>query len=109
VTVEPKTLAAGLRPYQIDTVGPRRFAVVGQHRRRRQGHRHHQPDRSRPEAFPRVVDVVAVGLTPEGLKMSPDGHYVAVNVNDGSNADQVAALRPQGLVQVWRIDEPASW
>jgi DNA-binding beta-propeller fold protein YncE len=107
VTVEPKTLAPGLRPYQIDTVGPRRFAVVGNI-----GGGGKDIDTISlidlvSEAFPRVVDVVAVGLTPEGLKMSPNGHWVAVNVNDGSNA---SAKSPryvkQGLLQVWRIDEP---
>lgn len=107
VTVEPRTLAPGLRPYQIDTVGPRRFAVVGNI-----GGGGKDIDTISlidlvSEAFPRVVDVVAVGLTPEGLKMSPDGRFVAVNVNDGSN---VSARSPRyarhGLVQVWRIDAP---
>lgn len=34
---------------------------------------------------PRVVDTVSVGQTPEGIKMSPDGQYVAVTVMNGSN------------------------
>jgi len=107
VTVEPKTLAPGLRPYQIDTVGPRRFAVVGNI-----GGGGKDMDTVSlidltSEAFPRVVDVAAVGLTPEGLKMSPDGRFVAVNVNDGSNASAKSPrYSRQGLVQVWRIDEP---
>ena len=107
VTVEPKTLAPGLRPYQIDTVGPRRFAVVGNI-----GGGGKDMDTVSlidltSEVFPRVVDVVAVGLTPEGLKMSPDGRFVAVNVNDGSNASTKSPrYSRQGLVQVWRIDEP---
>ena len=107
VTVEPKTLAPGLRPYQIDTVGPRRFAVVGNI-----GGGGKDMDTVSlidlvSEAFPRVVDVVAVGLTPEGLKMSPDGRFVAVNVNDGSNASTKSSrYSRQGLIQVWRIDEP---
>jgi DNA-binding beta-propeller fold protein YncE len=54
---------------------------------------------------PRVIDTVAVGLTPEGLKMSPDGRYVAVNVNNGSNLAHAApGYHPRGLVQIWRID-----
>ncbi len=107
VTVEPKTLAPGLRPYQIDTVGPRRFAVVGNI-----GGGGKDVDTISlidliSEAFPRVVDVVAVGLTPEGLKMSPDGRFVAVNVNNGSNASAKSPrYAKDGLVQVWRIDEP---
>lgn len=107
VTVEPRTLAPGLRPYQIDSVGPRRFAVVGNI-----GGGGKDMDTIGlidlvSEAFPRVVDVVSVGLTPEGLKMSPDGRFVAVNVNDGSNASAKSPRYSKtGLVQVWRIDEP---
>ena len=33
----------------------------------------------------RVVNTVTVGPTPEGLKISPDGKFVAVGVMDGSN------------------------
>ena len=104
VTVTPVTLAAGLRPYQIDTDGPRRFAVSGNI-----GGGGRDIDTvsliDLAPAVPRVVDVVAVGLTPEGLKMSPDGRYVAVNVNEGSNLSRKApGYHLQGLVQVWRID-----
>jgi DNA-binding beta-propeller fold protein YncE len=104
VTVTPVTLAAGLRPYQIDTDGPRRFAVSGNI-----GGGGRDVDTvsliDLAPAVPRVVDVVAVGLTPEGLKMSPDGRYVAVSVNEGSNLSRKApGYHLQGLVQVWRID-----
>ncbi len=104
VTVTPVTLAAGLRPYQIDTDGPRRFAVSGNI-----GGGGRDVDTvsliDLAPAVPRVVDTVAVGLTPEGLKMSPDGRYVAVNVNEGSNLSRKApGYHVQGLVQVWRID-----
>ncbi len=106
VTVEPRTLAPGLRPYQIDTVGPRRFAVVGDI-----GGGGKDIDTISlidlvSEAFPRVVDIVAVGLTPEGLKMSPDGRFVAVSVNDGSNASPKSPRYvKEGLVQIWRIED----
>ena len=104
VTLTPVTLAAGLRPYQIDTDGPRRFAVSGNIGG---GGRDIDTvsliDLAPP--VPRVVDVVSVGLTPEGLKMSPDGRYVAVSINEGSNLSVKApGYHLQGLVQVWRID-----
>ncbi|WP_165186401.1 YncE family protein [Caulobacter soli] len=104
VTLTPVSLAAGLRPYQIDTDGPRRFAVSGNIGG---GGRDVDTvsliDLSPP--VPVVVDSVAVGLTPEGLKMSPDGRYVAVSVNEGSNLSVKApGYHLQGLVQVWRID-----
>jgi DNA-binding beta-propeller fold protein YncE len=104
VTLTPVGLAAGLRPYQIDTDGPRRFAVSGNI-----GGGGRDVDTvsliDLAPAAPRVVDTVSVGLTPEGLKMSPDGRYVAVNVNEGSNLSTKApGYQLQGLVQVWRID-----
>jgi DNA-binding beta-propeller fold protein YncE len=104
VTLTPVGLAAGLRPYQIDTDGPRRFAVSGNI-----GGGGRDVDTvsliDLAPAVPRVVDTVSVGLTPEGLKMSPDGRYVAVNVNEGSNLSTKApGYHLQGLVQVWRID-----
>ncbi len=104
LTVTPVTLAPGLRPYQIDTAGPRRFAVSGNI-----GGGGRDIDTislmDLAPAIPRVVDTVAVGLTPEGLKMSPDGKYVAVNVNNGSNLSRTApGYHPNGLVQIWRLD-----
>jgi DNA-binding beta-propeller fold protein YncE len=100
----PRALAGGLRPYAIDTAGPRRFAVVGNI-----GGGGTDTDTislidlTLPE--PRVVDTVAVGLTPEGLKMSPDGRFVAVNVNNGSNnARRSPTWSDHGELQVWRID-----
>lgn len=104
VTLTPVSLAAGLRPYQIDTDGPRRFAVSGNI-----GGGGRDIDTisliDLVPAVPVVVDTVAVGLTPEGLKMSPDGRYVAVNVNEGSNLSVKApGYHAKGLVQVWRID-----
>ena len=34
---------------------------------------------------PRVVNTVTVGQTPEGIKLSPDGNYLAVSVMNGTN------------------------
>jgi DNA-binding beta-propeller fold protein YncE len=92
-----------LRPYQIDTTGPRRFAVVANI-----GGGGRDIDTisliNLAEETPRVVDTVAAGLTPEGVKMSPDGEYVAVNVNNGSNANPGSSLyHPTGLLQIWRV------
>jgi DNA-binding beta-propeller fold protein YncE len=99
----PHALAAGLRPYAIDTTGQRRFAVTGNI-----GGGGIDADTIslidlEPDQ-PRVVDTVMVGLTPEGLKMSPDGRFVAVNVNNGSNLAHAApTFSDHGELQVWRI------
>jgi DNA-binding beta-propeller fold protein YncE len=104
VTLAPAVIAGGLRPYQIDTAGPRRYAIVANI-----GGGGRDTDTisliDLAERVPRVVDTAAVGLTPEGVKMSPDGRYAAVNVNNGSNASPASPLyHANGLLQVWRID-----
>ena len=53
---------------------------------------------------PRVVETVTVGQTPEGLKMSPDGLYVAVTVMNGSNkAKDSPFFNDDGLVLVYAV------
>jgi DNA-binding beta-propeller fold protein YncE len=50
----------------------------------------------------RVIDTVTVGQTPEGLKMSPDGQYIAVTVMNGSNKPKSSPFfNDNGLVQVY--------
>jgi DNA-binding beta-propeller fold protein YncE len=100
--VAEKSVAPGLRPYGIDTKGGR-FAVVGNI-----GGAGSDVDTisliDLAGDRPRAVDSVVVGLTPEGVAMSPDGQFVAVNVNAGSN---LARSNPhhseRGQVQIWRI------
>ncbi len=104
ITILPRAIATSLRPYAIDTTGPQRFAVTGN-----MGGGGTDMDTISlidlaPES-PRVVDTVAVGLTPEGVKMSPDGRYVALNIHNGTgNAHLSPTYSPHGVLQVWRID-----
>lgn len=52
----------------------------------------------------RVVNTVSVGQTPEGVKMSPDGNYVAVSVMNGSNKSPASPFFSDfGLLKVYRI------
>ena len=52
----------------------------------------------------RVVSTVSVGQTPEGVKMSPDGNYVAVTVMNGSNKPSASPFfNDFGLLKVYRI------
>jgi DNA-binding beta-propeller fold protein YncE len=54
---------------------------------------------------PRVVDTVTVGQTPEGLKISPDGQFVAVTAMNGSNKPKSSPFyNDHGLVKVLRMD-----
>lgn len=84
VTLDKRELSAGVRPYGIDLVGKGDFAVVANI-----GGGTGDADTvsvidlvANP---PRVVNTVTVGPTPEGVKLSPDGQYVAVTVMNGTN------------------------
>lgn len=79
-----RDINAGLRPYGIDVSSKGDFAAVANI-----GIGQGDADtvslidvRATP---PRVVETVSVGQTPEGIKVSPDGKYVAVVVMNGSN------------------------
>jgi DNA-binding beta-propeller fold protein YncE len=54
---------------------------------------------------PRVVETVTVGQTPEGIRLSPDGKYLAVTVMNGSNKPKASPFfRDFGLVKVFGVD-----
>jgi len=99
-----RDLSAGLRPYQIDSTGSGDVAVVANI-----GTGSGDADsislidmRAKPI---RVVSTIAVGQTPEGLKMSPDGAYVAVNVVNGSTKPKASPFfNDFGLLKIFRID-----
>jgi DNA-binding beta-propeller fold protein YncE len=98
-----RDLFAGLRPYQIDTTGNGDVAIVANI-----GASGGDTDsislidmRAKPI---RVVNTVSVGQTPEGMKMSPDGGYVAVNVVNGSNKPRTSPFfNDFGLLKIYRI------
>ena len=51
---------------------------------------------------PRVVSTYTVGQTPEGIKMSPDGKYVAVTVMNGTNKPSDSPFfNGSGILQIW--------
>jgi DNA-binding beta-propeller fold protein YncE len=105
LALEPVGTRGGLRPYGLSALpGSPRFAVVANI-----GGGGRDMDTisliDLGGTSPRVVDTVAVGLTPEGVAMSPDGRHVAVNLHAGSASPPASAqYRPNGEVQVWRID-----
>jgi DNA-binding beta-propeller fold protein YncE len=98
-----RDINAGLRPYQIDVTGSGEVAVVANI-----GIGQGDADtislidlKAKP---PRVVNTVSVGQTPEGLKMSPDGRYVAVTVMDGSNKPKESPFfKDHGMVKIYRV------
>jgi DNA-binding beta-propeller fold protein YncE len=96
-----REIAAGLRPYGIDIAAKGEVAVVANI-----GTGGGDADtisvidlKADP---PRVVNTYTVGQTPEGIKMSPDGKYVAVNVNNGSNKPSNSPFfNNNAILQIW--------
>jgi DNA-binding beta-propeller fold protein YncE len=99
-----RDLYSALRPYQIDTTGNGDVAMVGN-----VGMSSGDADsislidmRAKPI---RVANTIAVGQTPEGVKMSPDGAYVAVTVMNGSNKPKTSPFYDDnGLLKIYRIN-----
>jgi DNA-binding beta-propeller fold protein YncE len=53
----------------------------------------------------RVVETVTVGQTPEGVRLSPDGKYLAVTVMNGSNKPKASPFfNDFGLVKIFSVD-----
>jgi DNA-binding beta-propeller fold protein YncE len=97
-----RDLYSGVRPYDIDLTGSA-TAIVGN-----VGASGGDTDTISlidMTAKPiRVVNTVSVGQTPEGVKMSPDGNYVAVTVMNGSNKPAASPFfNDFGLLKVYRI------
>jgi len=83
VTATNRNFFAGIRPYGADVTPDGRYAAVANIGR---GQGDHDTvslvDLSMNP--PRTVDTITVGPTPEGIKISPNGKYVAVVVHNGS-------------------------
>jgi DNA-binding beta-propeller fold protein YncE len=99
-----RDINAGLRPYPLDISSRGDVAVVANI-----GIGQGDSDtaslidlQAKP---PRVVDTVSVGQTPEGLKMSPDGRFVAVTAMNGSNKPKNSPFfADNGLVVILAVD-----
>jgi DNA-binding beta-propeller fold protein YncE len=54
---------------------------------------------------PRMVDSIAVGIVPEGIALSPDGGFLAVNVMNGSNVPKTAGwYHDFGILKIMRVN-----
>lgn len=93
----------GLRPYGIDFCVPGSIAVVANI-----GVGQGDADTisvvdmtARP---PRIIETLTVGQTPEGIKCSPDGSYVAVVVMNGSNKPKESPFYgPNGKLVLYMV------
>ncbi|HJZ32134.1 MAG TPA: YncE family protein [Hyphomicrobiaceae bacterium] len=101
VEVSKREIAAGLRPYGLDISAKGEVAVVANI-----GVGAGDADTISVIDLkldpPRVVQTYTVGQTPEGIKLSPDGKFVAVAVMNGSNKPANSPFfNGNGLLQIW--------
>lgn len=103
VTYGGRDINAGLRPYGIDVSSRGRAAVVA-NIGIGQGDADTISVIDLSLAPPRVVETITVGQTPEGIKISPDGRFVAVSVMEGSNKPAASPFfAPNGQLVVYRL------
>ncbi|MFO1186379.1 MAG: beta-propeller fold lactonase family protein [Alphaproteobacteria bacterium] len=106
VSYSGRDLHAGLKPYAIDVAAGGAYAAVANI-----GVGGGDADtvslidlKAEP---PRVVDTLTVGQTPEGLKISPDGRFIAVTVMNGSNKEEGSPFfNDYGLLMILAIEGP---
>lgn len=99
-----RDINAGLRPYPLDISSRGDLAVVA-NIGIGQGDSDTASLIDLTAKPPRVVDTVSVGQTPEGLKMSPDGRFVAVTSMNGSNKAKASPFfADNGLVVILAVD-----
>ncbi|HEX2337909.1 MAG TPA: YncE family protein, partial [Hyphomicrobiaceae bacterium] len=101
VELTKREMAAGLRPYAIDVVPKSAVAVVAN-----MGAGLGDADTISVidlKADPmRVVNTETVGQSPQGLKISPDGKFVAVVLMNGTDKPINSPFyNANGLLQVW--------
>jgi len=96
-----RDMNAGLRPYGLDISSKGDVAVVA-NIGVGQGDSDTVSVIDLKQSPPRVVSTITVGQTPEGIKMSPNGRYVAVSVMNGSNKPKASPFyRENGLLLVY--------
>jgi DNA-binding beta-propeller fold protein YncE len=101
VDATKRIISAGLRPYGIDVTAKGEVAVVANI-----GMGGGDADTISVIDLkldpPRVVSTYTVGQTPEGIKVSPDGKFVAVTVMNGSNKPTDSPFHNAGgVLQIW--------
>ena len=98
-----RDLNPGLRPYGIDFCVPGNIAVVA-NVGAGQGDADTLSVIDMTAQPPRIIETLSVGQTPQGIKCSPDGTYVAVVVMNGSDKPKESPFyNPNGNLVLYMV------
>jgi len=98
-----RDLSPGLRPDGIDFCVPGSIAVVA-NVGAGQGDTDTLSVIDMTAQPPRIIETLSVGQTPQGIKCSPDGSYVAVVVMNGSNKPKESPFyNPNGKLALYMV------
>jgi DNA-binding beta-propeller fold protein YncE len=104
VSLAPRPLTAGLAPYTMDVSADGRYAAVG-NMGRGDGDIDTVSLIDLTRDPPVVVQTEGVGLSPEGLKFSPDGRFLAVAAQNGTTRPPGSPFRRDfGLLRVFAVE-----
>lgn len=103
VTRNPRELTTGISPYAVNITPDGRWGLVA-NMGSGQGDTNTLALVDLQREPWRVVDIIAVGQTPEGMQVSPDNRHVAVMVMNGSNKPDASPFRGPGQLKLVRIE-----
>ncbi len=99
-----KFMVAGFRPYSL-AISPKGTVAVLTNQGGGQGDTDMISVIDLKQNPPRIVDTIAVEQIPEGATMSPDGKYVAVTMQNGSNKPAAHPnYHKNSVLRIYRID-----
>jgi DNA-binding beta-propeller fold protein YncE len=104
VTLDKRPVTTALAPYTLDVNGAGTMAVVS-NMGRGDGDVDTVSMIDIAANPPRTVVTAQVGLSPEGMKLSPDGKYVAVALQNGTTRPPGSPfLQPHGILAMFAFD-----
>lgn len=104
ITVDPRPLTTGVRPYTLAVAASGNLAAVSN-----MGRGDGDIDTVSlidvsSEPF-RTVETISVGMSPEGLRFSPDGKFLAVGTQEGTTTKNGSPFQtPNGRLAMYAVD-----
>lgn len=104
ITVDPRPLTTGVRPYTLAVAASGNLAAVSNMGRGDDDIDTVSLIDVSSEPF-RTVETISVGISPEGLRFSPDGKFLAVGTQEGTTKKNGSPFQtPNGRLAMYAVD-----